>query len=433
MYGDFTRDPLGHAPEALYTFSQQGRVHLDSDWNELATGLVEALRTTVDDMLGGSAAINAGFAPATVADPQPGTLTFTKGTYFVAGYRIRVSDDVRLDTQPMLFEKKWDGDIKGTLAYLDVWIRNVSYLRWPDVRESALRGPDTTTRGVLTWQLGTKPLADVGSPADENAVRKDWDTIAEAIRSRTRGELWVHVDDAPTVEPCLDDGPGGYTGPGNHLYRFEIDGRTRNVDGVWSPWRVRWSRDNASVEWGVVSVERDGARIVTRPGFRPAPDQYVELVDEESELTGVPRPAYRVRSFDADQDHVSVETTVDWPQWDAAEVGRRSARLRLWDGVAAIPDDDKKPVTIERGIQVNFRKAAQDDAYRTGDYWLAPARSNGTLIWPDVREFPWVTAAAKDFVGPSGPIHHLAPVAFIPPGNGKATDARWTVELTRKP
>ena len=60
MYGDFTRDPLGHAPEALYPFAQQGRVHLDSDWNELATGAIDAARWAIDALLGGSAAMNAG-------------------------------------------------------------------------------------------------------------------------------------------------------------------------------------------------------------------------------------------------------------------------------------------------------------------------------------------------------------------------------------
>ena len=32
------------------------------------------------------------------------------------------------------------------LAYLDVWDRHITYLEDPDIQESALGGPDTTTR-----------------------------------------------------------------------------------------------------------------------------------------------------------------------------------------------------------------------------------------------------------------------------------------------
>src|SRR3990172_10107275 len=84
MHGDFTRHPIGHVADALYVLQQQGRVHLDSDWNELAATLVENLRLSFDDLLGGSAAVDGGFRPAGGANAE---LAFEPGTYFVDGYR----------------------------------------------------------------------------------------------------------------------------------------------------------------------------------------------------------------------------------------------------------------------------------------------------------------------------------------------------------
>lgn len=429
MYGDFTRDPLGHAREALYPFAQQGRVHLDSDWNELATGAIDAARWAIDAMLGGSAAMNDSFKPSAA---KWDAVTFGAGTYFVDGHRVTARDDsFRIDSQPFLSQhsESWWKD-PPMLVYLDVWIRSVSYLVWPDIREIALRGPDTTTRGVLTWQLRGLNLKTL-SPITTQEIRdKRWGEVESAIRADTgRRKVWVYADTAPTQEPCIDDGPGGYTGPGNHLYRFEIDGAAEA-----GPPTMRWSRDNAATEWPVLSLDKSSARIAIRPGARPEPNQWVELVNENSELDQVPNAAVRVRRFDPDSSEIFVDGA-DWPVSQPEDLAANRTRLRMWDGRFEIPDTND-PVSIERGIRVRFDgEADKDAAYGPGCYWLAPARSTGVLIWPDERRWPWpaLVPPKEDYRPPSGPIHHLAPVALVPAGNSVVEDCRWTVELKRKP
>jgi len=428
MYGDFTRDPLGHAPEALYPFAQQGRVHLDSDWNELATGAIDAARWAIDALLGGSAAMNAGFKPS--ADPWD-KVTFSAGTYFVDGHRVTAgTDKFPIDSQPFRppDPEGWWQD-PPMLVYLDVWIRSVSYLVWPDIREMALRGPDTTTRGVLTWQLRGFNLEALSPIKAPEILGDRWADVARAIRGATGRSAWVYADSAPTQEPCIDDGPGGYTGPGNHLYRFEIDSV---ADGKAV---MRWSRDNASTEWPVLSLEDSRARVAVRPGIRPEPNQWVELVDEKSELDQRPNAAFRVKRFDPDSNEILVDGA-SWPaNLTTDDLAANRTRLRVWDGRFDIPPTND-PVAIERGIRIRFQGLeAKDTIYRAGDYWLAPARSTGVLIWPDERRWPWPTIAPvkEDYRPPSGPIHHLAPVAFVADTKQNVADCRWTVSLNRAP
>ncbi len=434
MYGDFTRDPLGHAPEVLYTFAQQGRVHLDSDWNALAAGMVETIRRSLDDLLGGSAAMGEGFKPDKPASLDQ--LTFAPGTYFVDGYRVSADAEVALRDQrwrPNGAATWWPDPSAPALVYLDVWVRNVTSTVWPDIRETALRGPDTTTRGVLTWQLRAIDLAELVKLANvplanANDVRGNWDAITNAIHPAERGHLWAYVDDKPSPEPCADDEPGGYTGPGNQLYRFEVDGLGAN--GVW---RVRWSRDNASVEWPVVSVGTSSAVIATRPGARPVPNEWLELVDEVTELDGSPRPVVRVRNFDPDTDTVVLDAATWKSNDDVALLTAAGTRLRRWDGVFDI--EEAEEVAIERGIRVRVMAPPAGATFRPGDYWLAAARVPGGLIWPDERQWPPPSAAVggADYRSPAGPVHHLAPLALWTADNVAAEDCRWTAKSLRTP
>ncbi len=46
-------------------------------------------------------------------------------------------------------------------------------------------------------------------------------------------------------------------------------------------------------------------------------------------------------------------------------------------------DKDNKRITLADGIQIQFQPSASDNLYRTGDYWLIPARvATGDVEWP---------------------------------------------------
>jgi hypothetical protein len=91
-------------------------------------------------------------------------------------------------------------------------------------------------------------------------------------------------------------------------------------------------------------------------------------------------------------------------RWDQREVGD----ITLQGG--AIPVNEGVWIDLEDGISVQFQPGAAGDQaiYRTGDYWLIPARTaTGDVEWPrDDKQDPKP-------LPPHGVEHHYAPLATI--------------------
>ena len=67
-------------------------------------------------------------------------------------------------------------------------------------------------------------------------------------------------------------------------------------------------------------------------------------------------------------------------------------------------------IPLENGIEIQF---AGQGAYRSGDYWLFPARTaTAEVEWPREREGTPYTKP------PDGIAHHYAPLAIIPGTRG---------------
>jgi hypothetical protein len=66
-------------------------------------------------------------------------------------------------------------------------------------------------------------------------------------------------------------------------------------------------------------------------------------------------------------------------------------------------------MALEDGIQVQFQPAG---SYRSGDYWLIPARAaTGSILWPNRADgdghIEWLPQP------PRGVEHHYAPLALL--------------------
>jgi hypothetical protein len=424
MNGDFTRFPIGRVADSLYPLAQQGRVHLESDWNELAATLTDTMRSSINALLGGSAAIDGGFRPQGPADEN---LTFAPGTYFVEGYRVQAPHEVSLGSQPWpLASDDADlpaqpADLKNVLFYLDVWVRHVTARSLPDLADVALRGPDTTTRGILTWQVRATRVAQ-DKAVD---VRLSWPSISSAIRPQGVARLQPIVKPAESLEPCLDDLTGGYTGPRNQLYRFEV-APAPAADGAPANRRVvLWSRDNASAESRIRSIGKDGSVALISDPTTPAlqPGDLVQLVDDHVELGGIANVPVHVSTAEPDLDLVTIDgLATDISEADAVD---RHPRLRHWDGMLELKDGEHE---VEHGLWVTLTRA---QSALLGEYWVVPARTNGTVLWPDDRRWPhiWPTDWPDDFRPPHGVEHLFAPLALI--ANGNVLDCRWTVASLR--
>ena len=168
MKGDFTRDTFRKKKHYRRVPKQQGRVDVDADWNEQVSIEVYHERTSLRDVIGQSGAPqeNPGFGIIIPRTPDSGSYKIGKGRYYVDGILCENEEEVDALDQPDLpplealkypFEPQltaFPTEPGGIyLAYLHVWERHLTALDDPDIRESALGGPDTATRTKVVWQV----------------------------------------------------------------------------------------------------------------------------------------------------------------------------------------------------------------------------------------------------------------------------------------
>jgi hypothetical protein len=260
------------------------------------------------------------------------------------------------------------------LAYLHVSERHVTALDDPLIREVALGGPDTTTRVKNVWRVGLLPVtAPVSDPLDCGTQFPEWDALTASPTGLMNAR--TEVADDPK-DPCLLPPEAGYRRLENQLYRIEIQ-----KGGARDAATFKWSRENGSIQ---TSVEKVQGSVVTVAdlgrdevlGFKGG--DWVEIVDDESEADAAPRPLALVTKIEPTLREVTLDVDV------SALAGRAGLRLRRWEqsGTAATADGVAMTgdwLDLEGGIQVQF----SEGAYRSGDYWLIPARSaTAEIEWP---------------------------------------------------
>jgi hypothetical protein len=397
MKGDFSRvtDRDG-AKQYTDVLRQQGRVDLDADWNEQVVLRDRLARITTTDVVGaaGVPETGGGFAVGPSADGRD--LTLSAGRMYVAGILCELEDEASYATQPYLplpgplTEGDTDVDGRTDLVYLDVWKRHVTAVEDPELLDPALDGLDTTTRVQTVWQV--RVLKAVGNVAC-GAV-PGFPPAASGARL-TNGAV-ATPDEA---DPCALVVEGGYRGVENRLYRVEIHDPGDPGTATW-----KWSRDNGAVLFAVEEfVAVPGDRLRLRSLGRDAvltlrQDDWVELLDDASELAFRPGLMARVVNVDPATRLVTLDRDVPAGSFDVA----RNARVRRWDQALGVDARGLLPTgpdlfDLEDGVQV--RLSGGD--YRTGDYWSFAARTAGGTI------------EERTDAPPQGIRHHYAPLALV--------------------
>ncbi len=106
-------------------------------------------------------------------------------------------------------------------------------------------------------------------------------------------------------------------------------------------------------------------------------------------------------------------------RWDQHE----NEKTAFQDG--AIPITESTLLDLEHGIQIKFTPSTGSDKpyYRTGDYWLIPARTaTGDVEWPKEKDKDSKLIAKS--MPPHGITHHYAPLAIVVLGNDQPNDVR---------
>lgn len=192
MKGDFSMERFNPAKHYNRVLKQQGRVDLDSDWNEQAGISQYLLRTLIVDLLGpaggpdGACGFDLVLPPPEDLPAAVGDFVLGEGRYYVDGLLVENDAPVSYSAQPDLPSPPKLNTGKTYLAYLDVWERHISYIEDDSIREVALNGPDTCTRAKTLWQVKLIEAAGGLSPAP-----KDRAELEAQIK-----EVSVKLDDA---------------------------------------------------------------------------------------------------------------------------------------------------------------------------------------------------------------------------------------------
>lgn len=438
MHGDFSN--ITFSPDRNYStvFDLQGRVGLDANRNEQAAILLHRLRGALADLMGpyaGPAGPHLGFA---VDNPSAADFTIGAGRYYVDGIGVESPAGTSYAGQPhAVMDLAGDDKLpRGRyLVYLKVWERHVTEVEAPWLHEPALglHHPDTSSRAQVVWQVRAVPVP-AGDVSLETWVQEWIDAAASMEHTgvlQVRARRPQEADD----DPCAAPSDAEYTGE-NQLYRVEIRSGGTAREGA----SFAWSRDNGSVIYPILAGEGPVVQVSSLGRDRHTTleiGQWVEIVDDAVSLRrelGLPRHAAPLRKVvDLDVDLSTV--TLDAPP-PATERGRHPY-LRRWDHTP--PDkspDGAVPVTeasaarrdagwipLERGVEVRFLTGERGNPhrYRTGDYWVFPARRTlGDVIWRHPQGS-----------GPHGVAYHYAPLAVVQGDGVTGWRTSFALPLTR--
>lgn len=273
--------------------------------------------------------------------------------------------------------------------------------------------PEPTQAPVNTAQLQAQleainqQLADLVPPACALGM--------QSVQALSNAALAARINPGRQESgPCIIAPDAQYRGQENHLYRVEI-----HSPGVAGQATFKWSRENGSIASAWLGTEGFDLLVSSSRGF--AAGDWVELSYDELDLAGrggvlvmLSKVEPGVLSVDpsslqltgADGDSLTWNEKYGHPKirrWDQ----RANERQELNGGAITILESDVGEevwLDLEDGVQVRFEKGGQ---YRSGDYWLLPARVGLNQIdnWPLSEDGKQALPQA-----PHGIVHHYAPL-----------------------
>jgi hypothetical protein len=418
--------------------------------------------------------------------PIPNDFSINSGHYYVDGLlcvneqAIAYSDQ---QTSPGKLE-----NVGKNLIYLEAWERPVSYLEDRNIREIALGmdGPDTAVRAKVVWQVKT-PAATLAKElaGDLNAfvgkTGKERVKLIEDLTKKLQGlaqpanrgyiKARAKAPTSPPKDPCTISPDARYRGTNNQLYRVEI-----HKSGPTGMATFKWSRENGSVVFPILKLEGTTVKLGNLgrdDHLSLTAGDWVEIVSDDyilqicGDLDGKANPLLKV----VDVDHINMLVTLSGkPGANLSNDQSKHPLLRRWDqkggtgkrgeppklstdgsGTVTIQeaqasDPDTNWITLEDGIQIQFQPPPaatppSNAMYRTGDYWLIPARTvTGDILWPQQAGEDDQSPPVPMALPPDGVDHHYALLAIVPieadgsvgNANDKIIDLRYLVPPLEK-
>jgi hypothetical protein len=454
---------------------QQGRVQLDSDWNEWLAELTRRIQAGTLDILGRAvypATTPHAFEITASSSGGKNTLLIGPGRMYVDGLLAENhGDPAAAQWDPALGEmsdapqpslaSSTIGAIDYTqqpymppntalpsgngpfLAYLDVWIRPVDYINDSDLIDPAV-GVDSTGRLQTVWQVRLKDLSNSPGATCDSPI-EGWPPAPSA------GLLSTGTTPTAPSGPCCLTSGAAYTGLENQFYRVEIHLAgipeatalpPENLGGGGATFK--WSRDNGSVITGVTNIAN-----VTNSAGNPAsqltvqslgrdqvlgfaPGNWIEILDDSTEFSQTSGELHQIDTVDFSARTITLGTTLGagFPTGDTNP--NVHTRIRRWDQSGKVYEQDGTTVwwdidaqgradipvpptgtslILENGITVRFDLSSSTGVFNTGDFWTFAARTATGQV------------QKRDKAAPCGLHHHYAHLSIVTFPNS-ATDCR---------
>ncbi|MGW4049494.1 DUF6519 domain-containing protein [Streptomyces sp. NPDC004779] len=433
MQGDFSRWTFDAGARFRSVLLQQGRALLDADWNEQAQITAHHDEARALDTFGRAGVPMTGNAFA-IVDVRTGKapkesawedLRILPGRMYVDGLLVEAhgkAEGIALGVQPDRPALPYDdglaepGQDQRYAFILGVRTHHVTSDEESRLLESALGGPDTSTRTRTVWQVRWAPTK---SACTYYHNEPDWQLPEQ-------GRMAVSFKQPPAAgTPCELAGLTDYTRLENQLYRVQIHEKDENF---------LWSRENGSVTAALLGIGTaqlpagvDAELSVDRVGR----DEELSIRDGDVvEITSAARqlrrkPGYLARVVRPDGLRLPVRWLSGGGVTDLKALGSVPI-VRRWES-EPLPLTGKQE--LEGGLRVEFRLPA-GAVLETGAYWLVPARSTRLALGLNPAKGGLDASLSKgnstDFLAPHGPDRHATPLAILQ-RTTVAGAGRWTL------
>jgi hypothetical protein len=394
MKGDYSRFSFDAKKHYRAVLMQQGRLQLDSDWNEQVQMMEHRYNAFFRSMVGRSGTPK--YDEMKLDRNGKEQLILTKGVFYIDGLLIENENSIVLPESLAAARV-------SLLYYIDAWSREVSAAEDDNLIDSAI-ALETTTRLKTEWMVRCQ-LVDWDENASESFEGGNW-PVADKIK--ISGDWWKNLSTGTlTLTPLKTSNKAIKD---NRLYRVEVH---QNAPGS-SEYMFKWSADNAGTCTEITAETESTFKLKNdiadmRDAFQAAP--YIELLipgktgeREEFRLMLDMRDKKKGNSFSPKG--ILTLGKDDAKAWESIKEALVKAKqefkiiIRLWDGASLLDVNKGSSFALPGVASCGFSQGF----YRHGDYWLVQTRNGEVVNW-DIK--------AKEKKPPDGVEHHFAALGIV--------------------